>query len=97
VIYRGIQATIGFVGGEPSPLQAQNDQPKQKLEPDGLTTNRSTAAMWVVGLRRKVRQPGEEGLLRRGMSLATVDWAISIPILARPPLPSDPFEKPSHP
>ena len=42
-------------------------------------TNRSIAAMSAASLRRKARQPGEGGPRRRGMYLATVDWAISIP------------------
>jgi hypothetical protein len=43
------------------------------------------AAIWALWLPRKARQPGEGGPRRRGMYLATVDCAISIPSFSNSP------------
>src|SRR6266404_1998216 len=42
-------------------------------------------AAQLIWLRRKVRQVCEGGLFRRGMYLATVDWATAMPSLSNSP------------
>ena len=59
--------------GEPPPLQPQDDQPVEKLEP--VRRNDEQIDGGDVGgvIAQKARQPGEGGPRRRGMYLVTVD------------------------
>ena len=70
---------------EPSPLQTQDDQPVEQFEADGRNDEQINGGD-VGGMDVQERPPScRGGRRRRGMYLATVDWAMSIPSFSNSP------------
>ena len=68
-----------------APSVAEDDEAVEDAKGDRRIVKKSMPAAQLIWLRRKVRQVCEGGLFRRGMYLATVDWATAMPSLSNSP------------